>query len=84
MRERMHLSDTTSMGSTRTKVVARREHVLQWGVPATSLLSPFISAIAFGATFMETPKSDSLTLPFFVVRIFAALRSQWITSELWR
>lgn len=44
---------------------------IQFGVPATSFISRSIAL-----KFSETPKSDSLTLPFFVVRIFAAFKSQ--------
>jgi hypothetical protein len=48
---------------------------IQFGVPATSFISRSIAR-----KFKETPKSDSLTLPFLVVRMLAALRSQWTTS----
>lgn len=52
---------------------------IQLGVPATSFISR-----SMARRLRETPKSDSLTLPFLVVRMFAALRSQWTTSQPWR
>lgn len=48
---------------------------IQFGVPATSFISRSIAR-----RLRDTPKSDSFTLPFFVVRMFAALRSQCTTS----
>lgn len=48
---------------------------IQFGVPATSFISRSIAR-----RLRETPKSDSLTFPVFVVRIFAAFKSQWTTS----
>ena len=50
---------------------------IQFGVPATSLISRSIAR-----RLSDTPKSDSLTFPVFVVRMLAALRSQCTTS-LW-
>lgn len=52
---------------------------IQFGVPATSFISRSIAR-----KFKETPKSESLTLPVLVVRMLAALRSQWTTSLRWR
>src|SRR6266542_3134204 len=49
---------------------------IQFGVPATSLLISLSTA----RRLRETPKSVNFTLPFFVVRMLAALRSQWTTS----
>lgn len=48
---------------------------IQFGVPATSFISR-----SMARRLSETPKSDNLTLPVFVVRMFAAFRSQWTTS----
>ena len=50
---------------------------IQFGVPWTSLISRSIAR-----RLSDTPKSDSFTLPVFVVRMLAALRSQCTTS-LW-
>src|ERR1700722_10555195 len=49
---------------------------IQFGVPATSLISRSIAR-----RLRETPKSESFTFPFFVVKIFAAFKSQWTTSH---
>lgn len=51
---------------------------IQLGVPATSFSRSTVRRLR------ETPKSESLTLPFLVVRMLAALRSQWTTSLEWR
>ena len=48
---------------------------IQFGVPATSFISRSIAR-----KLSDTPKSESLTLPFLVVRMFAAFRSQCTTS----
>lgn len=55
-----------------------KQNSLQFGVPATSL------TFSIACKFSDTPKSESLTLPFLVVRILAALRSQCTTDDLWR
>lgn len=58
----------------------RRSHALQFGVPTTSLsLRVFSFSAQTAAMLSETPKSESLTFPFLVVRMLAALRSQWTT-----
>ena len=44
---------------------------IQLGVPATSLIS-----LSMARRLSDTPKSDSFTLPFLVVRILAAFKSQ--------
>jgi len=44
---------------------------VQLGVSATSFIP-----LSIARKFSETPKSDSLTLPFLVLRMLAALRSQ--------
>ena len=48
---------------------------IQFGVPATSFISRSIAR-----RLSDTPKSESFTFPFLVVRMFAALRSQCTTS----
>lgn len=53
---------------------------IQLGVPAGVPLP----SSCFILRFKDTPKSVSLISPVFVVRIFAAFRSQWTTSWLWR
>jgi hypothetical protein len=55
----------------------RLADALQFGVPATSF-SFFCST---ATRLSETPKSESLTLPTLVVRMLAALRSQWTTCS---
>lgn len=50
--------------------------LLQLGVPVTS----FLFCIALRLS--ETPKSDSLMLPFLVVKIFAAFKSQCTTCVM--
>ena len=49
---------------------------VQFGMPTTSFMYPMARKLS------ETPKSESLTFPFRVVRIFAALRLRCKTS-LW-
>lgn len=52
---------------------------IQLGVPTTFLTSYFMAR-----RLRETPKSESLTFPVFVVRMLAAFRSQCTTLFVWR